>query len=700
MTVVFGNLTQSFTDAANGEAGDSFQHSVDHSALYFVYIAIGVFGATYIYTCAFIISGENVTKRVREEYLRAVLRQNIAYFDKLGAGEVTTRITSDMNLIQDGISQKVGLTLSAFATFISAFVIAFIRDWKLTLILSSIVPAILLSAGIIGRFTEKYSKQGLSFYSDGGTLAEEVISSIRVTQSCGTQDKIAALYDTHLAKSEQAGFKKSLSLGLMLGSVFFVVYCAYALAFWEGSRLLIRGEITTGKVVNVFFAVIIGAFSLSQAAPHFQAFTSAKSAGKKIFETIDRVPSIDVYSKNGIHLDQVNGDIELRNVQFVYPSRPEQTVLYDMSLSFPAGKVTALVGASGSGKSTIVGLLERFYDPISGEITIDGNPINDINIMSLRSHISLVSQEPNLFATTVFENVAHGLIGTRFETAVLDVKREIVIAACEQANAADFILKLPNGYDTFVGEKGMLLSGGQKQRVAIARAVISDPRILILDEATAALDTKSEGIVQDALDKASHNRTTIVIAHRLSTIKNAANIVVMTKGRIVEQGTHTELIDKGAAYFSLVEAQRIAQAQKARDKEIDGESSENVPVAAEKSEGGILQLKRTASGQSVSARVLQNRNVGGSGRKYSIFHLIGAIGKFNRSEWHLMLLGLLSSLLCGAEYPAQAIVFAKLITLFADPSAPNFRHEANIYALIFFLISVGKSLPENFLVSH
>lgn len=250
MTVVFGNLTQSFSDAANGDAGESFQRSVDHLTLYFVYIAIGVFGATYLYTSAFIISGENVTKRIREEYLRAILRQNIAYFDKLGAGEVTTRITSDMNLIQDGISQKVGLTLSAGATFVSAFVIAFIRDWKLTLILSSIVPAMLLSTGFVSRFTEKFTKQSLSYYSDGGTLAEEVISSIRVTQSFGTQEKIAALYDTHLAKSEQSGFKKSLSLGLMLGSVFFVMYCAYALAFWEGSRLLLRGEITTGKVVS------------------------------------------------------------------------------------------------------------------------------------------------------------------------------------------------------------------------------------------------------------------------------------------------------------------------------------------------------------------------------------------------------------------------------------------------------------------
>lgn len=365
-----------------------------------------------------------------------------------------------------------------------------------------------------------------------------------------------------------------------------------------------------------------------------------------------------------------------------------------MSLSIPAGKVTALVGASGSGKSTIVGLVERFYDPISGEITIDGTSIYDINISSLRSHISLVSQEPNLFATTVFENVAHGLIGTPYEKSAIEVKREMVLAACEQANAAGFIQTLPHGYDTFVGEKGMLLSGGQKQRVAIARAIISDPRILILDEATAALDTKSEGIVQDALDKASHNRTTIVIAHRLSTIKNAANIVVMTKGRIVEQGTHGELIEQGNAYFSLVEAQRIAQAQKEREKDVIASDLDQPHVYAEKTDGGILKLKRTASGQSISAKMLQQQTANESSkRKHSIFFLIQAIGRFNRTEWPIMLVGFCSSVVCGAVYPAQAIVFAKLITLFTNPSAPNFQHDANIYALAFFMISIGKISP-------
>ncbi|ORY83184.1 P-loop containing nucleoside triphosphate hydrolase protein [Protomyces lactucae-debilis] len=682
MTIVFGSLTQSFTNVTRGQGKQQFQDDVNRLTLYFVYIAIGVFVTTYIYTCAFICAGENVSRRIREEYLRAIMRQNIGYFDKLGAGEVTTRITSDTNLIQDGISEKIGLALSGVATFFSAFIIAFIKNWKLTLILASILPAMMLAMGGISTFVEKYTKQTLEFYSTGGTLAEEVISSVRITQSFGTQEKLAKLYDSFLGSSEKAGKKKAFSLGALLGSIFFIMYSAYGLAFFQGARMLVRGELDTGIVINVFFAVIIGSFALGQIAPNIQAFNYAVSAGQKIFETIDRVPSIDVYSEEGIHIKELRGEIELKNVHFIYPARAEQTVLYDMSLHIPAGRVTALVGASGSGKSTIVGLVERFYDPISGEITVDGMPIKDINIKSLRAHISLVSQEPNLFATTVFENVAHGLIGTEWEHADIEKKREMVIFACEQANAADFIAQLPHGYDTHVGEKGMLLSGGQKQRVAIARAIVSNPKILILDEATAALDTKSEGVVQDALDKASSssNRTSIVIAHRLATIKNAHNIVVMTKGRIVEQGTHNDLLDKRGAYFALVEAQRLAQKQKSQDAELE--------QYEQKAMGDRLALARTATGQSISARVLAEQTAEGKRKKHSIFYLIKEIGKFNTTEWHFMLVGAVASVLCGAVYPAQAIVFAKLITLFTNPQQAGFQSDANFYALLWFIIAV------------
>ncbi|BFZ54826.1 hypothetical protein PYCC9005_001863 [Savitreella phatthalungensis] len=694
MTIVFGQLTQSFTDAARGQSLTNFQRQVDHLTLYFVYIFIGVTAASYIYTVCFIVSGENMTRRVRENYLRAILRQNIGYFDKLGAGEVTTRITADTNLIQDGISEKIGVTFQAVATFFSAFIIAFIKNWKLTLILISIVPALFISLGVISRFVERFFKQTLEFYSVAGMLAEEVMSSVRVTQSFGTQERLGKLYDTHLEKSEQAGRKKALSMALLLGSLFFILYAAYGLAFWEGSRLILKGELDSGIVVSVFFAVIIGAFAMQNIAPNMQAFSHAVAAGKKIFETIDRAPIIDVYSTEGIMLDDVRGEIELEHVKFVYPARPELTVLPDMSLHVPAGKVTALVGASGSGKSTIVGLVERFYDPIGGTVRIDGIPIKDINVLSLRSHISLVSQEPNLFATTVFDNVAFGLVGTKWADADEQTKREMVREACVKANASSFIETLPNGYDTHVGEKGMLLSGGQKQRVAIARAIISDPKILILDEATAALDTKSEAVVQDALDKAAHNRTTIVVAHRLATIKNADNIVVMSKGTIVEQGPHDALLTQQGAYYALVQAQRIAQAQK-EDIEKDTSPAEKdeavLETAGENEKSGRPDmLRRVTTGQSVSERVIKTQTESSEPKKHGGLYIIWQIALYNRTEWHYMLIGVICSVLCAAVYPAQAIVFSKLINLFVNPQDPNFRRNVDNYALIFFCIAIAE----------
>ena len=381
-------------------------------------------------------------------------------------------------------------------------------------------------------FMSKYKVASLSHIADGGTVAEEIIGSVQTAQAFGSQNVLSEMYNTHISKSAYLEKKMAVVHGLSLAVFFFVIYSrwvsiskallldsiflpsSYGLSFSFGTTLLLRGEIDVGIIVNVFLAIMIGSFSLVMLGPELQAVANAKGAAAKLFATIDRVPPIDSADPNGLKPEKVIGQITLHNIKFNYPPRPDVPILKDLSISFAAGETSALVGASGSGKSTIVSLVERFYDPLEGQVRLDGVDLKDLNVKWLRSQIGLVSQEPVLFATTIRRNVEHGFICTQLEHASDEDRFAAVKQACIKANADGFISKLPLGYDTMVGERGFLLSGGQKQRIAIARAIVSDPPILLLDEATSVLDTQSEGIVQNALDKAAAGRTTITIAHR------------------------------------------------------------------------------------------------------------------------------------------------------------------------------------------
>lgn len=606
-TLIFGSLTQVFTNFfVNGSDPHEFQHTVNHNTLYFVYLGVGITITSFLQTYLHVDRGEVITARIRRKYLQAILRQNVAYFDHVGAGEVTTRITSDISQIQDGISEKIGLILSGVATFFAAFVIGFIKSWRMTLILSSVVVAISLNMGIASKYIIKFTMQNLTEYGKAASIAEDVLSSIRTTVAFGSQDRLANKFDEMLHLAFIAGVKRGKAIAIMVALLWTIIYLCYGLAFWQGSRFIVDGVLEVGSLVTVAMAIIIGALALGGITPCFQAIGSAMGAAHKVYEAIDRVPAIDAAAESqGEKLSRLEGHIRFEHVKFAYPSRPNVTVLEDFSLSIEPGQTVALVGSSGSGKSTIVGLLERFYSHIGGEITIDGHPIESLNVKWLRQQLALVSQEPTLFSCSIYENVAFGLIGTPYEHAEESQKKELIINACREANAWEFIQTLSYGLDTEVGERGFLLSGGQKQRIAIARAIVSQPKILLLDEATSALDTKSEGVVQEALDRAVKSRTTIVIAHRLSTIRDASKIVVMSHGQIVEVGTHNELLDKKGAYYLLVKAQNIRamQEQNAATKE---ETTLDLDLTEKSSDEELVPKSTGDSELSVSAKVVKD----------------------------------------------------------------------------------------------
>ncbi|CAG8835964.1 45511_t:CDS:2, partial [Gigaspora margarita] len=545
LSILIGIAVDYYTNFQRHTINSSvFSGGINYVSLINVYFAIFIFVATYISVATWVYTGERIARQIREQYLRAILRQNIAYFDEYSSGEVTTRITSDVHLIQDGISEKVSLTFQYIVQFIVSFIVAITLSWKMTLVISYFIPFLAINSYLMNKFNTIFTKRSLDFYSCAGTIAEDVISTIKTSVAFGAQKEHSNFYDSYLANARKEGYKKSLLNGFSIGIMHFGIVATHGLAFWFGSTLIINHELSPGQV---------------------HALSLAAAAGSKIFGTIDRVPSINIDSDIGDKPENVMGHIQLKNINFVYPTRPNVKTLSDVSLDVEPGSIVALVGSSGSGKSTIISLILRFYDPISGGIFLDGRDIKSLNLTWLRRQISLVNQEPVLFKTTIAKNVSYGLIGSIYENLPDKKRREIIENACKMANAHDFIMNFPDKYETMVGERGILLSGGQKQRIVIARAIIKDPKILLLDEATSALDTQNENIVQNALNKVSKNRTTIIIAHRLSTIRNATKIFVMDKGVIVESGTHKELIDKKGFYCKLVEIQQIKQSLEAEE---------------------------------------------------------------------------------------------------------------------------------------
>lgn len=714
MTILFGNLTTKFL-ALNDPGLSSEQlvqrareanHSVDMDAVYLVVIGAISFVVIYVYMAIFVYTGEVITQRIRKAYLRAILRQDIAYFDKVGPGEITTRIQSDIQLIQDGISDKLPLMMAFIATFIAGFVVAYVRSWKLALVMTSILPCIVGAAIVMNMFVSKYQQIELAQVAKSASIAEESLSTVRTVKAFDMAAQLGRLYEEQNLLALGASRRRAMAAGIGIGAFFFCIYCAYALAFYFGSKLVANGEVQSGIVMNVIFSVLIGAFSMAMLAPNLQTLSFAQAAGGKVFEAIDREPTIDSASTEGLRPAVCHGHISVRDVSFTYPSRPDIPILSHLHLEMHPGQTTALVGPSGSGKSTIVSLIERFYDPTGGDVYLDGVRLRDLNIQWLRTQIGLVAQEPTLFSTTVWENIAFGLLHTPYEHWPDEKKDTLIQEAAQLANAHDFIMKLPDGYRTHVGERAALLSGGQKQRISIARAIVKNPRILLLDEATSALDTHSEGVVQEALDRAARGRTTIAVAHRLSTIKNADQIVVLQRGNVIEQGRHNDLLDiPNGLYASLVATQRIQTSQTQGLFQMprpDAIAPQAPPTAPMPSRASVVSMESTLT-QVMKMQGLQTGSMDTRkpDKPHSVLWLLRRlvfVGRDLIAPYFLP--GMLCAVATGAAYPCFSILFGLALDNYSqcpsgeegtpcpEPVRDQMRHTANHHALYFFVIAI------------
>ncbi|KAM3361924.1 hypothetical protein P3S68_016778 [Capsicum galapagoense] len=457
------------------------------------------------------VTGERQTTRIRGLYLKTILREDIAFFDtETTTGEVIGRVSGDTILIQDALGDKVGKFIQLLTTFVGGFIVAFIKGWLLSLVLISCIPVLLISGGATGLVMCKLSSRAQVAYAQAGNVVEQTVGAIRTVAAFNGEKLAINKSDNTLKLAYAFTVQQGFVSGVGLGTFLLILLSTYGLTIWYGSKLKIEKGYHGGDVINVLMAIMMGGISLGQATPSLNAFAAGQAAAYKMFETINRKPLIDSSDTSGIVLEDIKGEVELKDVYFSYPARQDVQIFSGFSLVVPSGKTVALVGQSGSGKSTIISLLERFYDPEVGEVLIDGVNLKKYQLKWLRQQMGLVSQEPILVATTIKENISYGK-----ENAT----EEEINAAIELANAANFISKLPQGLDTTVGEHGTQLSVGQKQRLAIARAILKNPKILLLDEATSALDAESERIVQEALEKVMVKRTTVVVAHRLTTIR-------------------------------------------------------------------------------------------------------------------------------------------------------------------------------------
>ncbi|KAL1900870.1 hypothetical protein Cpir12675_000746 [Ceratocystis pirilliformis] len=613
MAILFGELIDDMSDmtcASNDsnstsslelqQAKDRYQDQVNDKVVLLLYAASAGLLLIYIYAVSWSLFSQRLSHRIRDRYFSALLRKDAEFFDTRPAGEVSSKLNNDIQTIQTGTSEKVGLFTGSLSFFVAAYVVAFTRDPEIAGILVSALPAFLLMGFFGSKYTQKFAVSMSEALAKAASIASEALSHAAVVQAFGAAPRLESKFAASTLAAQKAGIKKAVATAIQAGLLYFIAYSANALAYWKGAMKIadtVAGKTSgssVGQIYSVVFILVDACIVLGQIAPLLPVFGAAAGAFDRLVEDIEHECKIN---GNDESLDNLSvdspGALEFNNVVFSYPSRPDNPALRGLSLSCPSGKHTAIVGPSGSGKSSLASLMVRLYDPTSGSATFDGRDLRSVSLRSLRSMFSIVQQEPSLLSRSILENIALGLVnsprpkhkslqetllGTNLKAladkicqgedmmtaaSTISVNTAIIAGlvkdATDMADASAFIDHLQDNYGTNVGSSGGLISGGQRQRLALARALIRNPKILILDEATASLDSESEQRIQASIDRvAQGGRTIISIAHRLSTVKKADNIVFLKDGQIQEQGTHSQLMAQGSLYYKMVHLQDIS----------------------------------------------------------------------------------------------------------------------------------------------
>ncbi|KAF2220756.1 multidrug resistance protein 1, 2, 3 [Elsinoe ampelina] len=739
LAIIYGQLVNDLNSATcdvTPSSAPAYGNSINEKVLLVVYVGIAYFSLMYISIFAWNLSAEKLAQRLRERYLASMLRQDATYFDTMTAGQVSSRINEDVATIQQGTNEKVGIVISSTSFFVTAYIVAFTMDAKLAAMLVSLTPAYLLMAFGGGYFTQKYFAQSIESLTNASAVALEAFQNLTIVHAFSANVRLEENFVTALSPGLTNALWKSLCIATQAGLLYFIAFSANALAFWQGSQRLADalenniGGITIGQTYTVILVLVDGSLVLSQAAVFLQNFSAASAAFCKLESDMDHVSKIDGTKEDeGTSPPAVTGTLKLQDVVFAYPSAPDKHALQKLSLEFPAGQQTALVGLSGSGKSTITQLLTRFYDPSAGRVLLDDHDIVGLNVRFLRSQIGLVEQEPRLFHRSILENIAIGLInspahahlqealmgdslskvaetlraGTDFERTSHSESPQIreifrlVQDSAATANASEFIDLLDDGYGTTVGPQGSLISGGQKQRIALARALIKNPRVLILDEATASLDAASELLIQDAITRIAAGRTIISVAHRLSTIKHSDNIIVMRQGTVIEQGKHEELIQLSGHYAELVRLQNSeteATTNEEPSTTVESPSNESI-TTAEKS--AALQDSSTSNDEAVTGGDSTSCPSHDPMESRSESSVLRPLGALTRPYAFLLVIASIGAAVIGATYCFSAVIFGKVVGKLSPCETPaEIRDAGNLYSLLFFMLAILEFLANFF----